>query len=101
MNNCQYQIIYETRDRHIKARQCQQEATSGGYCSVHRHSAELMEAARLVGYPAFTVAMLDNKPCYTISGGKLAWEGYAARHPIARHKNMMRKLAEMRESEAA
>src|SRR5579875_1497536 len=92
MTTCPYQVIYETRDKHLRYRECNQPATAGGYCATHQYVAELLALAEKLEYPAYTIAMLDGRPVYSIARGKLAWEGYANRHPASRHSEMVKRL---------
>lgn len=103
---CQYELIYEERAKNGFRRRwkpCQGVAGTSGYCELHKASADLLSAAKEAGYPDFTIATItdrgETKPCYTVSRGKLNWEGYARRHNKARHSDLMRRLRAMREME--
>jgi hypothetical protein len=91
MNKCPYEELYETATHTMKSKPCNKPA-KGVWCQDHAYVAELLKVAEALDYPRYTLAFVDNKPCYTVNDGKSAWEGYARRHPKRKHSELIRRL---------
>lgn len=91
MNQCKYETIYETRLLQRKARKCNK-PTQGQWCKEHAYVAEVLQLAKALDYPRYTIAYLDSKPVYTLYGGQANWEAYAARHPKRRHGELCSRM---------
>src|SRR5437879_6548844 len=82
---CQYEVLYADKG-HMKSKLCNKSCVTS-FCAEHAYCQELLDAARALDYPDFTIAV-----CYTISSGRGAWEAYALRHPLRRHDDLMQRL---------
>ncbi len=91
MKQCQHEEVYEDAHKHLKIKPCSNHPT-GVWCKEHSYCAELLQVAEALDYPRYTIASLDNKPIYTLYGGKDSWQGYARRHPARRHQELVRRM---------
>lgn len=90
---CPYQLAYADRQNRMTSKPCNLAVTGAGlFCADHAYCADLLASAARAGYPAFVLAVIDGKPVYTVASGHSAWLGYARRHPLRRHEDLLRRL---------
>lgn len=87
---CPHEILYMEQEEgrfYVEAEKCKgKPEIETGWCLYHRYVYEMLQAAAAAGYPEMIIGAL------IIASGVASWEGYAQRHILARHDDIMNRL---------
>jgi hypothetical protein len=106
-HQCPYETLELYRDKtcmRVKAGPCHNLVDKNtGWCEEHQYVYELLEAAVAAGCPPSVLIVGYNPttkkhdvPVLTVGAGLAAWEGYAQRHTLRHHEEIMKKLREIK-----
>ena len=88
---CPYQVACAS-GANMKARKCNAPAGASGWCCQHEYVQEILELDYTLGFPDYIAALLNKRPCITISRGAGNWELYATHHMRLNHTDLVQRL---------